>query len=249
LVLIMNKTGREAEDSIIEARAALARLPNDANDQKIEVNQTTLEKQNNIIVRRKEKMEAKMTAYKQIHKAKYYAGKHGYTNVEGGHLLPERSSSPLAELPRLLQLKEKMSHWGDTLTRINNETNAYLSSRAHAQHLARRSGEPIVGDKRNMAEVVSGGAGKMQRMESSSYARGSKTAEAAMDSAKADQRDVSWKHPEQVSTGYKGRDSNYDPHYYTSSRNRRCEQDRRESSDYYEWDSSPRTLAQEDEEQ
>jgi hypothetical protein len=35
-----------------------------------------------------------------------------------------------------------------------------------------------------MAEVVSGGVEKMQRMESSSYARGSKTAEAAMDSAR-----------------------------------------------------------------
>jgi hypothetical protein len=95
-------------------------------------------------------------------------------NVEGGHLLPERSSSPLAALPRLLQFEERLRQWGDTLTEINNETNAYLSSRAHAQHLARRSGEPVVGDKRNMAEVVSGGAGKMQRMESSSYARGFK---------------------------------------------------------------------------
>jgi hypothetical protein len=48
-----------------------------------------------------------------------------------------------------------------------------------------------------MAEVVSGGAGKMQRMELSSYARGSKTAEAAMDLAKTDQVQ---------NGGYKGRD-------------------------------------------
>jgi hypothetical protein len=239
----MIKTGREAEDSIIEARAALTKLPNDANDQRIEGNKTTLKKQNNIIVRSKEKREATITAYKQIHKAEYYAGKHGNKNVEGGHLLPDRSSSPLAALPRLLQFEQRLSHWNDTLTRLNNDTNVYLSSRAHAQHLARRSGEPIVGDKRNMAEVVSGGAGKMQRIELSSYARGSKTAEAAMDSAKADQREVNWKRPKQVG-GFKGRDSNYDPHYYTSSsRNRRREQDRRESSDYYERDSSPRTPA------
>jgi hypothetical protein len=186
-------------------------------------------------------MEAKMTAYKKIHKAEYYAGKHGNKNVEGGHLLPERSSSPLAALPRLLQFEERLSHWVDTLTRLNNETNAYLSSRIHAQHLARRLGEPIVGDKRNMAEFVSGGAGKMQRMELSSYARGSKTAEAAMDLAKTDQIEVNWKRPEQVQNGgYKGRDSNYNPFYYTSSLRRRREQDRRESSDYYEQDSSPR---------
>jgi hypothetical protein len=103
LVLIMIKTGREAEELIIEARAALARLQNDANDQRIEGNKITLKKQNNIIVRRKEKMEVIMTAYKQILKAEYYAGKHGNTNVEGDHLLPERSSSPLAALLRLLQ--------------------------------------------------------------------------------------------------------------------------------------------------
>jgi hypothetical protein len=71
LVLIMIKTGREAEELIIEARAALARLQNVANNQRIEGNKITLEKQNNIIVRRKEKMEVTMTAYKQILKAEY----------------------------------------------------------------------------------------------------------------------------------------------------------------------------------
>jgi hypothetical protein len=79
-----------------------------------------------------------------------------------------------------------MKQWSEALTKINSDTNAYLSSRAHRQHLSRRSGEPIVEDKRNMAEVVSGGVGKIQRMESASYARGSKAAEAAMDSAKKD---------------------------------------------------------------
>jgi hypothetical protein len=156
LVLIMIKTSRDGEDSIVEACATLSRLPNNSKDQRIEDNKFALEKQRHIIIRSKEKMEAAMTAYKQIHKAKYYAGKHGNTNVEGGHLLPERFSSPLAALPKLLQFEERMRHWSDTLTRINSETNSYLSSRAHAQHLARRLGEPIVGDKRNLAEVVSG---------------------------------------------------------------------------------------------
>jgi hypothetical protein len=91
-----------------------------------------------------------------------------------------------------------MKQWSEALTKINSDTNAHLSSRAHAQHLSRRSGEPIVGDKRNRAEVVSGGVEKMQRMESASYARGSKEAEAAMDTVKTDQHDVRWKHPEQV---------------------------------------------------
>jgi hypothetical protein len=93
-----------------------------------------------------------------------------------------------------------------------------------------------------MAEVVSSVVEKMQIMESVSYARGSKTAEAAMGSTKTDQHDVRWKHPEQVSVN-RGRDSNYDPHYYTKeARNRRREQDRRErDSDYYNRNSSPRT--------
>jgi hypothetical protein len=82
-----------------------------------------------------------------------------------------------------------------------------------------------------MAEVVSGGVGKMQRMESSSYVRGSKTAEAAMDSARTIQQETTWKQPEQVqSGGYKGRDSNYDPLYSSSSLRRRREQDCRENS-------------------
>jgi hypothetical protein len=245
LVLIMIKTCREAEDSIKEARAALARLRNEANDQRIEGSKTILEKHNKIIIKSREKMEATMTAYKQIHKTEYYAGKYGNKTVEGGHLLTERSSSPSAALPKLLQSEERLSHWGDTLTRLNNDTNAYLCSRANTQHLASRSGEPIVGDKRNMAEVVSGGVGKMQRMESTSYARGSKTAEATMDWARTDQQEVNWKQPEQVqSGGYKGRDSNYDPHYSSSSSRRRRQKDRREnSSDYYERDSSPRTPA------
>jgi hypothetical protein len=222
LVLILIKTCREAEDSIKEARAALARLRNDANDEWIKGSKTILEKHHKIIIKSREKMEATMTAYKQIHKAKYYAGKHGNKNIEGGHLLPERSSSPSAALPRLMQFEERLSHWSDTLTRLNNDTNAYLCSRAHTQHLARRLGEPIVGDKRNMAEVVSGGVGKMQRMESSSYVRGSKTAEAAMDSARTVQQETTWKQPEQVqSGGYKGRDSNCDPHYSSSSSRRR----------------------------
>jgi hypothetical protein len=94
-----------------------------------------------------------------------------------------------------------------------------------------------------MAKVVSGGVEKMQRMESSSYVGGSKTAEAAMDSARTVQQETTWKQPDQVqSGGDKGRDSNYDPHYSSSSSRRRLEQDRREnSSDYYERDSSPRT--------
>jgi hypothetical protein len=69
----MIKTGREAEDSIIEARAALARLPKNANNHRIKGNKTILEKKKNIIVKSKEKMEVTMTAYKQIHKAEYYA--------------------------------------------------------------------------------------------------------------------------------------------------------------------------------
>jgi hypothetical protein len=146
-------------------------------------------------------MEATMTAYKQIHKAEYYAGKYGNKNVEGGHLLPDRSSSPSAALPRLLQFEERLSHCNDTLTRLNNDTNAYLCSRAHTQDLGRRSGELIVGDKRNMAEVVSGGMGKMQRMESSSYVWGSKTAEAAMDSTRTVQQETTWKQPEQEQSG------------------------------------------------
>jgi hypothetical protein len=242
LVLIMIKTCREAEESIKEAGAALTRLQNDANDERIEGSKTILEKHNKVIVKRREKIETTMTAHKQIHKAEYYAGKYGNKNVEGGHHLPDRSSSPTAALPRLLQFEERLSHWNDTLTRINNDTNSYLCSRAHTQHLARRSGEPIIGDKRNMAEVVSGGVEKMQRMESSSYARGSKTAEAAMDSARIVQQETTWKQPEQVqSGGYKGRDSNYDPHYSSSSWRKRHKQDCREnSSDYYEGDSSPR---------
>jgi hypothetical protein len=201
---------------------------------------TILEKHNKIIVNSREKIETRMTAYKQIHKAEYYAGKYGNKNVEGGHHLPDHSSSPTAGLPRLLQFEERVSHWNDTLTRINNDTNAYLCSRAHTQHPARRSGEPIVGDKRNMAEVVSGGVEKMQRMESSSYARVSKTAEAAMDSARIVQQVTTWKQPEQIG-GYKGRDSNYDPNYSSSSSRRRRKQDQRENSlDYYERDSSPR---------
>jgi hypothetical protein len=243
LVLILIKTCREAEDSIKEARAALTRLRNDANDERIEGSKTILDKHKKVIVKSREKMEATMIAYKQIHKAEYYAGKCGNKNVEGGHHLPDRASSPTAALPRLLQFEERLGHWNDTLTRLNNDTNAYLCWRAHTQHLASRSGEPIVGDKRNMAEVVSGGVEKMQRMKSSSYARGSKTAEAAMDSARTVQQETTGKQPEQVqSGGYKGRDSNYDPHYSSSSSRRRCKQDRRENrSDYYERDSSPRT--------
>jgi hypothetical protein len=61
----------------------LARLQNNANDHWIEGNKTILEKQNNIIIKSKEKMEATMTTYKQIHKAEYYAGKYGKKNVEG----------------------------------------------------------------------------------------------------------------------------------------------------------------------
>jgi hypothetical protein len=149
LVLIMIKTCREAEDSIKEARATLARLRNDANDLRIKGSKTIFEKHNKIIIKSREKIEATMTAYKQIHKAEYYAGKYRNKNVEGGHLLPERSSPPSTALPRLLQFEERLSHWGNTLTRLNNDTNAYLCSRAHTQHLARRSGEPIVGDKRH----------------------------------------------------------------------------------------------------
>jgi hypothetical protein len=126
LVLMMIKTCREAEDSIKEAPAALARLRNDANDERIEGSKTILEKHNKVIVKSREKMEATMTAYKQIHKAEYYAGKNGKKNVEGGHHLPDRSSSPTAALPRLLQFEERLSHWNDTLTRLNNDTNAFL---------------------------------------------------------------------------------------------------------------------------
>jgi hypothetical protein len=194
-ILIMIKTCREAEESIKEARAALARLPNDANDERIEGSKTILEKHNKIIVKRREKIETTMTAYKKIHRAEYYAGKYGNKNVEGGHHLPDCSSSPTAALPRLLQFEERVSDWNDTLTTINNDTNAYLFSRAHTQHLERRSGEPIVGDKRNMDEVVNGGVEKMQRMESSSYARVSKTAKAAMDLARIVQQETTWKLP------------------------------------------------------
>jgi hypothetical protein len=64
-----------------------------------------------------------------------------------------------------------------------------------------------------------------------------------MDSARTEQQETTWKQPEQVqSGGYKGRYSNYDPHYSSSSSRRRREQDCREnSSDYYKRDSSPRT--------
>jgi hypothetical protein len=231
LVLIMIKTCREAEESIKEARAALTRLRNVANDERIEGSKTILEKHNKVIVKSRKKIEATMTAYKQIHKAEYYAGKYGNKNVEGGHHLPDCSSSPTAALPRLLQFEERLSHWNDTLTRLNDDTNAYLCSRAHTQHLARRSREPIVGDKRNMAEVVSGGVEKMQRIESSSYAQGSKTAEAAMDLARIVQQETTWKQPEQVqSGGYKGRDSIYDPHYSSSRSRRRRKQDCKENS-------------------
>jgi hypothetical protein len=164
LIFIMIKTSRDGDDSVEEARATLSRLPNNSNDQRIEENKSALEKQYQIIVRSKEKMEATMTAYKQIHKAEYYAGKYGNTRVEGGHLLSERFPAPLAALPRLLQFEERMKQWSEALAKINSDTNVYLSLRAHAKHLLRRSGEPIVGDKRNMAEVVSGGVEKMQRM-------------------------------------------------------------------------------------
>jgi hypothetical protein len=64
-----------------------------------------------------------------------------------------------------------------------------------------------------------------------------------MDSAKTDQHDVKWKHPEEKVGVYRGRDSNYDPHYYTKeARNRRRKQDRRDrdsNRDYYNRDSSP----------
>jgi hypothetical protein len=66
LVLIMIKTCREAEDSIKEARAALTRLQNDANDKRIEGSKTILEKHNKVIVKSREKMEATMTAYNKF---------------------------------------------------------------------------------------------------------------------------------------------------------------------------------------
>jgi hypothetical protein len=110
LVLIMIKTCREAEESIIEARAALTRLRNDANDKRIEGSKTILKKHNKVIVKSREKIEATMIAYKQIHKAEYYARKYGNKNVERGHLLTDRSSSPTAALPRLLQFEERLSH-------------------------------------------------------------------------------------------------------------------------------------------
>jgi hypothetical protein len=81
----------------------------------------------------------------------------------------------------------------------------------------------------------------VQRMESSSYARSSKTAEAAMDSSRMVQQETTWKQPEQMNGGYKGRYSNYNPHYSSSNLRRRHKQERREnSSDYYETESSPR---------
>jgi hypothetical protein len=199
------------------------------NDQRIKENKTVLEKQRQIVARSKEKMEATMTAYKQCHRAEYYAGKFGNAHVEGGHLLPERFPAPLAELPKLLQFEEKMGKWSEALAKINSDTNVYLSSRVHAQHLSRKSGEPIVGGKQNMAEVVSGGVGKMQRMEPVSYARGSKTVEAAMDSVKTDQHDVKWKYPDEKVGGYRGRDSNYDPNYYgREARYQRRDQEHRD---------------------
>jgi hypothetical protein len=67
----MIKTCREAEDSIKEARAALVRLRNDANHERIEGSKTILEKHNQIIIKSREKIEATMTAYKQIYKAEY----------------------------------------------------------------------------------------------------------------------------------------------------------------------------------
>jgi hypothetical protein len=71
LFFIMIKTCREAEDSIKEARAALVRLRNDANHERIEGSKTILEKHNKIIIKSREKIEATMTAYKQIYKAEY----------------------------------------------------------------------------------------------------------------------------------------------------------------------------------
>jgi hypothetical protein len=108
LILIMIKTSRDGDDSVLEARATLSRLPNNSNDKRIEENESALEKKHQIIVRSKEKMKATMTAYKQIHKAEYYGGKYSNTHVEGGHLLPERFPAPLAALPRLLQFEERM---------------------------------------------------------------------------------------------------------------------------------------------
>jgi hypothetical protein len=64
LILIMIKTSRDSDDSVVKARATLSRLPNDSNDQRIEENKPALEKQRHIIVRSKEKMEATMTGYK-----------------------------------------------------------------------------------------------------------------------------------------------------------------------------------------
>jgi hypothetical protein len=69
LILIMIKTSRDGNDSVVDGRVTLLRLRNDSNDQRIEENKSALEKQRHIIIRSKEKMEATMTAYKQIHKA------------------------------------------------------------------------------------------------------------------------------------------------------------------------------------